>query len=123
MVRLAHPRYKIYIIPYPKKRFYVGATQIESNSTDSLTVQSALELLSALYTVDPGFGEASIERMISGQRPTFYDAKPKLIKKGNTTSVNGLYRHGFLLAPLIASKAVSLMHRKDNFNLSVENIK
>ena len=67
-VRLSHPRYKIYIIPYPENRFYVGATQIESDSKHSLTVQSALELLSALYTVHPGFAEASIERIISGQK-------------------------------------------------------
>jgi glycine oxidase len=54
--RLIHPRYPIYIAPKPDHLFVIGATEIESNDTSPPSVRSTLELLSAAYSVHPGFG-------------------------------------------------------------------
>jgi glycine oxidase len=53
-VRLMHPRYQLYIAPKPGSYYVVGATEIESDDDSPVTVRSALELLSAAYSVHPG---------------------------------------------------------------------
>jgi glycine oxidase len=35
-------------------------------------------------------------------RPAFADNVPKIVVRGRTIHVNGMYRHGFLLAPVLA---------------------
>ena len=40
--------------------------------------------------------------MAAGVRPAFADNVPKIVVRGRTLHVNGLYRHGFLLAPVLA---------------------
>ena len=40
--------------------------------------------------------------MGAGVRPAFADNVPKIVVRGRTIHVNGLYRHGFLLAPVLA---------------------
>ena len=108
-IRLMHPRYPIYIAPKPNHQFVIGATEIESQDTGKVTVRSALELLSAAYTVHSGFAEGRIESLQSGLRPAFADNRPKVTKQGRVISINGLYRHGYLLAPQVVDDAVSLI--------------
>ena len=64
-----------------------------------VTVRSALELLGSAYALHPAFAEAEIVDMGAGVRPAFADNVPKIVVRGRTIHVNGLYRHGFLLAP------------------------
>ncbi|MCG9707433.1 FAD-binding oxidoreductase [Pseudoalteromonas shioyasakiensis] len=108
-IRLMHPRYPIYIAPKPNHQFVIGATEIESQDTGKVTVRSALELLSAAYTVHSGFAEGRIESLQSGLRPAFADNRPKVSIQDRVISINGLYRHGYLLAPLVVDEAVSLI--------------
>ncbi|WP_075594335.1 FAD-dependent oxidoreductase [Pseudoalteromonas sp. PAB 2.2] len=108
-VRLMHPRYPIYIAPKLNHQFVIGATEIESHDTGKVTVRSALELLSAAYTVHSGFAEARIESLQSGLRPAFADNRPQVTREGRVISLNGLYRHGYLLAPYVVDEAISLM--------------
>ncbi len=103
-VRLMHPRYQLYIAPKGKGHFVVGATEIESADTNPMTVRSAMELLSAAYSIHPGFAEANIRQNVSQLRPAFNDNQPKIISNGNLIQVNGLYRHGFLIAPVVLSQ-------------------
>ena len=35
-------------------------------------------------------------------RPAFADNVPKIVVRGRTIHVNGLYRHGFLMSPVLA---------------------
>ncbi len=58
-----------------------------------------LELLSAAYALHPAFGEAEIVEIGTGVRPAFPDNLPRIRWYGDTLYVNGLFRHGFLLAP------------------------
>jgi len=100
-VRLIHPRWPLYVIPRENHLFMLGATSIETEDT-GVSVRSALELLSAAYTVHPAFGEARILEFGSGLRPAFPDNLPRITIRDGRIAVNGLYRHGFLLAPTLA---------------------
>lgn len=105
-VRLMHPRYPIYIAPKEDNLFVVGATQIESEDTREPTVRSALELLSACFSVDRGFAEAEILAIDSGLRPAYIDNNPHVYVDNKVISANGLYRHGYLLAPVMVKAIV-----------------
>lgn len=102
-VRLMHPRYPLYIVPRPGDIFMIGATQIESDGeNERVSLRSAMELMSALYSLDKSFGEAQIIEISSGIRPSYPDNLPRIRKNNNVISANGLFRHGYLLAPLMA---------------------
>jgi glycine oxidase len=106
-VRLVHPRWSLYIIPRAGNRFLIGATSIESEDT-GVSVRSALELLSAAYAVHPAFAEARIVEFGAALRPAFPDNLPRITVADNARIVvNGLYRHGFLLAPALAEATVA----------------
>ncbi len=101
-VRLLHPRVPFYIVPWSAGRFMIGATVIESEDLGPPTLRSALELLGAAYALLPAFGEARIIDIAANARPAFPDNTPKILARGRTIFVNGMYRHGFLLSPILA---------------------
>jgi glycine oxidase len=109
-VRLIHPRWPLYIIPRDDNRFMIGATSIESEDRN-VTVRSALELLSAAYALHPAFGEARIVEIGAGLRPAYPDHMPRITVRGDNIRVNGLYRHGFLLAPALAELTAAYLTR------------
>ena len=109
-VRLIHPRWPLYIIPRANHQFMIGATSIEAEDT-GVSVRSALELLSAAYAVHPAFGEARIVEFGSGLRPAFPDNLPRIAIDNQRIAVNGLYRHGFLLAPALAELTLGYVQR------------
>jgi glycine oxidase len=96
-----HPRYQLYIAPKPNHVYVVGATEIESDDLLPMTVRSAMELLSAAYSVHAGFAEANIREHISQLRPAFSDNQPQVLVNQRLIQVNGLYRHGFLISPVV----------------------
>jgi glycine oxidase len=109
-VRLIHPRFPLYVIPREDHRFMLGATSIESESS-GVSVRSALELLGAAYAVHPAFGEARILEFGSGLRPAYPDNLPRIAIDNDRIAVNGLYRHGFLLAPALAELTLGYVER------------
>jgi len=111
-VRLLHPRHPIYVIPRKEGRFLIGATSIESEDV-GVSVRSVLELLSAAYSIHPAFAEARVVEMGAGLRPAYPDNLPRIDVRGDHISVNGLYRHGFLLAPALAELTVAYVQRGD----------
>lgn len=104
-VRLLHPRIPLYVVPREGGLFMIGATMIESDSQGLMTARSAIELLNGAFTLHPAFGEAEIVEMSADVRPAFADNLPRLIERGRTLYLNGLYRHGFLLSPAMARQA------------------
>ncbi len=108
-IRLMHPRYQLYIAPKGEGYFAVGATEIESDDMSPMTVRSVMELLSAAYSVHPAFAEANIKQQIAQCRPAFSNNQPKIIVNNNTVHVNGLYRHGFLIAPVVLKQVEELI--------------
>src|SRR5450755_2158800 len=109
-VRLIHPRWPLYVIPRGGNRFLLGATSIEAED-HGVSVRSALELLGAAYAVHPAFAEARIVEFGSGLRPAFPDNLPRIAVHNQKIAVNGLYRHGFLLAPALAELTVGYVQR------------
>ena len=111
MLRLLHPRYQIYLVPLCGGRYLIGATQIESEDYAPISVRSALELLSALYSLHEGFAEANIIATRSNCRPALPDNLPLIQHQPGLLRINGLFRHGFLLAPVLASQALHYLQR------------
>ncbi|MGH6848130.1 MAG: FAD-dependent oxidoreductase [Methylocella sp.] len=105
-VRLLHPRHSVYVVPRGDGRFMIGATMIESEDAGRITARAMLELLGAAYCLHPAFAEAEIVETGAGVRPAFPDNLPRIRRDGRKIYVNGLYRHGFLLAPALARRAV-----------------
>ena len=114
-VRVLHPRVPVYIVPRADGLFMVGATMIESDEGTRVSVRSLLELLSAAYVLHPAFGEAQVVEIGTGVRAAFPDNLPRLRREGGTLYVNGLYRHGFLLAPALARRAAEVLLEGGHF--------
>lgn len=114
-IRLMHPRYKLYLVPKPGNKYIIGATEIESQDRSPVSVQSMLELCSALYTLNPAFAEARIQELDANLRPAYWDNMPRIEtesievsgRERELISINGLYRHGYLLAPYLVNKLMS----------------
>ncbi|HTT43171.1 MAG TPA: FAD-dependent oxidoreductase [Steroidobacteraceae bacterium] len=104
-VRLLHPRLPVYLVPREAGVYLVGASMIESDAGAHVSARSLLELLSAAYALHPAFGEADVLELGAAVRPAFPDNLPRLQWCGTRLHVNGLYRHGFLLAPALARRA------------------
>ncbi len=124
-IRLMHPRYPLYIAPKPDHLYVVGATEIESDDRSAASVRSTLELLSAAYAVHSGFAEARILEIATQCRPTLPDNLPSVrALNSRTLQINGLYRHGFLVAPAILDVAMQWVQTQasplaDEFDLQI----
>ena len=112
-VRLLHPRIPLYLVPRGDGHFMVGATMIESDERTRISARSMLELLGAAYALHPAFGEAQVAEIGVDVRPAFADNLPRLRRLDGILYANGLYRHGFLLAPALAQMTASVI---DNSN-------
>ena len=108
-VRLLHPRFPLYIVPREGSVFMLGATQIESSQRSSAGLRSVLDLLGAAYALHPAFGEAEILEIGVDARPAFPDNQPRIRHLSTCLSLNGLFRHGFLLAPSLARMSADLL--------------
>jgi glycine oxidase len=108
--RLIHPRYPIYIAPKQDHLFVIGATEIESEDLSDPSVRSTLELLSAAYSVHSGFAEARIVEIATQCRPTLQDNLPAIRTLApGVLQINGLYRHGFMIAPALLDVVLEIM--------------
>jgi glycine oxidase len=120
-VRLMHPRYPLYVVPRAGNIFMIGATQIEAEEAPHITLRSAMELMSALYALSPTFGEAQILETLSGVRPSYPDNLPRLKRRNNIIQANGLFRHGWLLAPVLAESIGDQLDNAENLYISLFN--
>ena len=114
-IRILHPRYAIYIVPRGGQHYYVGATQIENEHRTPISVRSCLELLSATYAAHPQFSEASVVSQYVGIRPAFQDHLPRIDQKGRYISINGLFRHGYLVGPVICEELMRIINDQPSF--------
>lgn len=108
-VRLLHPRFPLYIVPWGDDTYMIGATVIEREDFGSVTLRSALDLLGTAYAVHPAFGEAEILELSAGVRPAFPDNVPRVVVRGRRLLVNGAYRHGYLMSPALARIAADFL--------------
>lgn len=106
-VRLLHPRWRVYVVPRPGDTVVVGATEIESEDRSPVSLRSTLELLSAAHSVLPGLAEARIVHSESNLRPALPDNLPGTTHQPGLTGINGLFRHGWLIAPALVEQALA----------------
>ena len=113
-IRMLHPRIPLYIVPRGEGIFMLGATMVEGHAGKHVTARALLELLSATYALNPAFGEAEVIETGVDSRPAFPDNLPRIRRDGNLISANGLFRHGFLLAPALARMVADLIFDNKN---------
>ncbi len=115
-IRLMHPRYPFYVVPQGNHHYVVGASMIEDNMDESVTTRSVLELLTGFASLTSLALESEIISMDAGLRPAYPDNKPKVkFKNENHLHIlhcNGLYRHGFLMAPLMSEIIISYLENQ-----------
>lgn len=108
-IRLLHPRHPLYIVPRPGGLFMLGATQLESSDRRGISARALLELLSAAYVLDPRFAAAELVETGADLRPAFPDNVPRVTVRGRVLHLNGLFRHGYLMAPALARQATDYL--------------
>ena len=109
-IRLLHPRFPCYIVPRGNGLFMLGATMVESNHPGPITARSMMELLSAAFAIHPALAEAEVIETGAGLRPAYADNQPTLRHENHRWHLNGLYRHGFLLAPALAQQLAAQLN-------------
>lgn len=103
-IRFLHPRYSLYIVPRPENNYLIGASEVESEDYSPISVRTSLELLTAAYYVHSGFAEARIIKTKTHCRPTLASHLPRIDYQEGLIAVNGLYRHGYLIAPALVAE-------------------
>jgi glycine oxidase len=109
-VRLLHPRWRVYLVPRPGNLVVVGATEIESEDRSPVSVRSTLELLSAAHSVLPGLAEARVVHSEANLRPALPDNLPAHTHQPGLSRINGLFRHGWLIAPALVHQALGALY-------------
>jgi len=105
-VRCVHPRHRVYLVPRHGDLILVGATEIDSEDRSPISVRSTIELLTAAHSLIPELAEARIVRLDTHLRPATPDQRPLLQCEPGLIRLNGLFRHGFLLAPALVEEAL-----------------
>ena len=105
-LRLLHPRWRVYLVPRPDDIVVVGASEIESEDRSPISVRTLLGLLGAAHSVVPELGEARVVRTETNLRPALPDNLPHTETQPGLTRINGLFRHGWLIAPALVEDAL-----------------
>jgi glycine oxidase len=104
-LRLLHPRHRVYIVPRPGDHLVIGASEIESEDRSPISLSSAVELMAAAQSVLPELAEARIVHLETNLRPALPDNEPRIEHREGLLRINGLYRHGWLIAPALVENA------------------
>jgi glycine oxidase len=105
-LRLLHPRWRVYLVPRPGDLVFVGASEIESEDRSPISVRTMLGLLSAGHSVLPELAEARVVHTDTNLRPALPDNLPMVETRDGLTRINGLFRHGWLIAPALVQDAM-----------------
>ncbi|MCV2352392.1 FAD-dependent oxidoreductase [Paucibacter sp. Y2R2-4] len=116
-LRLLHPRHRIYLVPRSRDQLVLGASEIESEDRSPVSLKTAVELMAAAHSVMPALAEARITRLDRNLRPALPDNHPHSHCEPGLLRLNGLYRHGWLLAPALLQR---LLAQSELADLSIE---
>jgi glycine oxidase len=105
-MRLLHPRHRVYLVPRDGDIVVVGASEIESEDRSPVSLRSTVELLAAAHSVVPELAEARIVHTETNLRPALPDNLPRVEAQAGLTRINGLFRHGWLIAPALVEDAL-----------------
>ncbi len=105
-IRLLHARHRVYLVPRAPDQVVVGASEIESEDRSPVSLRTTVELLAAAHSVLPALAEARVVHSESNLRPATPDNLPVLASESGLTRINGLFRHGWLIAPAMVEAAL-----------------
>jgi len=105
-LRLLHPRHRVYLVPREGDIVVVGASEIESEDRSPVSLRTTVELLAAAHSVLPELAEARIVHSETNLRPALPDNLPRIETQPGLTRINGLFRHGWLIAPALVEDAL-----------------
>ncbi|WBY03926.1 FAD-dependent oxidoreductase [Ramlibacter tataouinensis] len=105
-VRLLHARHRVYLVPRAPDTVVVGASEIESEDRSPVSLRTTVELLAAAHSIVPALAEARIVHAETNLRPALPDNQPLLECRPGLTRINGLFRHGWLIAPGLVETAL-----------------
>lgn len=108
-VRLLHPRHRVYLVPRSADIVLAGASEIESEDRSPVSLRSAVELMAAAHSVMPALAEARVLKLDVNLRPAMPDNNPLLQAEPGLLRINGLFRHGWLLAPALVEQGLQQM--------------
>ncbi len=107
-VRLLHPRHRVYLAPRPGDLVVLGASEVESEDRSPVSLRSAVELMAAAQSVVPALAEARLVHLEANLRPALPDHRPHVQHEPGRLCVNGLFRHGWLVAPALVDDALAM---------------
>jgi glycine oxidase len=105
-VRLLHPRHRVYIVPREGDQLVVGASEIESEDRSPISLRSTVELLAAAHSIIPELAEARVIHSETNLRPALPDNLPRVEQSPGLVRINGLFRHGWLIAPALVEQVL-----------------
>jgi glycine oxidase len=109
-LRLMHARHAVYLVPRAGDQVVVGASSIESEDRSPVSVRTTVELLAAAHSLVPALAEARIVLAEGNLRPALPDNLPRIETQPGLCRINGLYRHGWLIAPAMVEEALIGCH-------------
>lgn len=105
-VRLLHARHRVYLVPRAPDTIVVGASEIESEDRSPVSLRTTVELFAAAHSIVPALAEARVIHSETNLRPALPDNLPLLESRPGLTRINGLFRHGWLIAPGLVETAL-----------------
>jgi glycine oxidase len=105
-LRLLHVRHRVYLVPRAPDLVIVGASEIESEDRSPVSLRTTVELLAAAHSLVPALAEARVVHSETNLRPALPDNQPLLETAPGLTRINGLFRHGWLIAPGLVETAL-----------------
>jgi glycine oxidase len=119
-VRIRNRAYgNAYLVP-KADRIVLGATSEEMGYDTSVTAGGLLDLLRKAYAAVPAVYDLAVGETYAGLRPATISRQPLVEAHPEATVyyVNGLYRHGILLSPLIGQSLTKLVQQGHAFSLA-----
>ena len=83
------------------------AHQLDFCCAGNRSLRTATELMAAAHSVVPALAEARILKLDVNLRPALPDNNPLVQWQGRKLTINGLFRHGWLLAPALVERALA----------------
>lgn len=105
-IRVLHPRHRVYVVPRRDHHFIVGASEIESEDRSPVSLRTTVELLATAHSALPGLAEARLVHTETNLRPALRDNLPRIEQAPGLTRINGLFRHGWMIAPAMTARAI-----------------
>lgn len=105
-IRLLHPRHRVYLVPREGGHVVIGASEIESEDRSPISLRSTVELLAAAHSVIPELAEARVVHTETNLRPALPDNLPHVEQEPGLVRINGLFRHGWLIAPALVEQTL-----------------